>query len=108
MINQGSGQSTPVTTAFATLPRLLVTDAYNNPVPNIDVTFTAPVSGASATFAGSGSVTVQTDASGFATAATLTANATAGAFNVTATFCGGPTVNFALTNTPGSTACIAV
>ena len=108
-VNQSSGQSTQVTTAFATLLKALVTDTNNNPVPNVDVTFTAPSTGASGTFTGGGAiVTVTTDSSGIATATTLTAGTTAGTFNVSASISGGASVNFALTNTPGTAASIAV
>ena len=75
-------------------------DAGNNPVSGVVVTFTAPTSGASGTFAG-GLNTATTNASGVATSAAFTANATAGAYNVTATT-GALTANFALTNTAGA------
>ena len=107
-VSQGSGQSTQVETSFGTLLRVLVTDASNNPVPNIDVTFNAPASGASATFAGGATLTVRTDALGHATATTLTAGTTTGSYNVTAVFAGSSTVNFALTNTPGAAATMSV
>ena len=70
--------------------------------------FTAPGSGASGTFPGSViTVTVNTDATGTATAPAFTANATAGGpYNVTATI-NGLTANFALTNKPGQAANIA-
>ena len=108
-VSQGSGQSTTVLTNFTTTLRALVRDASNNPVPNVSVTFSLPSSGASGTFAGGlTTLTVQSDASGFAIATTLTANAIAGSFSATATFTGGPTATFALTNTPGAAASIAV
>jgi len=108
-ISQGSPQSTVVLTNFATTLRALIRDANNNPVPNVNVTFTAPTTGASATFLGGNStVTVATDASGFALATTLTANAVAGTYNVSATFSSGPTINFAMTNTPGAAASLDV
>ena len=108
-VSQGSGQSTQVTTNFGTLLRALVRDASNNPVPNVSVTFTLPGSGASATFAGSvTTLTVLTDASGLATATTLTANTVAGNFSATATFSGGPTATYSLTNTPGAAASMSI
>jgi hypothetical protein len=64
------------------------------------VTFTAPSSGASGTFA-NGLVThaTTTNSSGVATSTTFTANATAGAYSVTAAVTGVATVaNFSLTN----------
>ncbi len=57
----------------------MVADRYGNPTPNVSVTFAAPVNGASDHFAGGGaSATVNTDATGVATAPPLTANDTAG------------------------------
>ena len=62
---QGSAQSTQVTTDFATPLQVVVKDAQGNVVPNLDVTFTAPSSGASGTFANAtATTTVKTDASG--------------------------------------------
>lgn len=64
------------------------------------VTFTAPASGASGTFAnGSTTETDATNNSGVAMSSTFTANSVAGAYTVTATVTGVPTpVNFSLTN----------
>jgi hypothetical protein len=96
----GSGQSVTVGNAFPTALQATVRDASSNPVPNVAVTFTAPGSGASGTF--SGSATVNTDASGVATAPTFTANTTAGSYNVTASTAGvGTPASFSLTNNPG-------
>ena len=63
------------------------------------ITFTAPSSGASGSFATSGSntVTVGADISGNASAPTFTANDTAGSYTVTATSDYG-SVSFSLTN----------
>ena len=66
------------------------------------MTFAAPTSGASATFGGSATVT--TNASGIATAPTLTANGTAGSYTVTASVAGVTTpASFSLTNTAAIT-----
>ena len=63
---------------------MTVTDASNNPVSGVNVTFTAPSSGASGIFSNStATITVATNASGVATAP-FTANSTAGGYNVTA------------------------
>jgi adhesin/invasin len=106
--NQGAGQTTVISTNFTTVLQALVRDASNNPVPGVVVTFTAPALGATATFAsGLATYTATTNASGIAITTTLTANATAGAFNISAAFPGG-SVNFAMTNTPGAAASIAV
>ena len=65
-------------------------------MPAVAVTFAAPASGPSATFGGA--ATVNTGSDGIATSPILTANATAGAFNVTATAAGASSATFALTN----------
>ena len=108
-VSQGSGQSTTISTNFTTTLQAIVRDASNNPVPNVDVTFATPSTGASAAFAGGlATITVTTNTSGVAVATTLTANATAGTFNVSATFAGGPSVNFAMTNLPGAATTMVV
>ncbi len=99
----GTPQSAPVGTAFGTNLKATVTDTNSNPVPNINVTFTAPASGASGTFAGNVmSVTVATDSSGIATAPVFTTNSTAGAYSVTAST-GVGSASFTLTNTQAPT-----
>ena len=102
----GSGQSAQINTAFALPLKVQVKDQGNNPISNSTVTFTVPGSGASATFAG-GANTAKTDASGFATSAILTANGTAGQYNVVATV-GAVSATFSLTNSPGSAGSITV
>ena len=92
----GSGQSAPVLTPFADTLKARVTDAFGNVVPAVAVTFAAPASGPSATFGGA--ATVNTGSDGIATSPILTANATAGAFNVTATAAGASSAAFSLTN----------
>jgi hypothetical protein len=101
----GGGQSTAVSTAF-TLPLVAtVTDAHSNPVSGVSVTFTAPASGASGTFATTPPATTDTEttnSSGVATSKTFTANSTAGGpYNVVASSTGLTSVNFAETNTAG-------
>lgn len=95
----GTPQAAQVTTAFATALQAHVTDSNGNGVPGVNVTFTAPGSGASGTFGGS--TAVVTDASGVATAPSFTANTVAGSYPVTAS-AGVLTANFALTNTPSA------
>jgi hypothetical protein len=98
-------QSTAVNTAFADALAVTVTDAGGSPVPAVDVTFTAPGSGASGVFSNSTTtITVATNASGVA-AAPFTANGTAGGpYTVSAVASGLTTVNFSLTNTSGTPA----
>ncbi len=95
----GTPQSTAVNTAFATALGVIVKDAGGTIIVGIPVTFTVNGAGASGSFAlGGASQIVNTNASGIATASTLTANGTAGAYTVTATV-GGVTTTFNLTNT---------
>lgn len=103
-MTQGNNQTASPSSAFATLLRVNIVDAFANPVSGASVTFTAPASGASGTFAnGTQTTTVATDANGDATATTFTSNATAGAYNVSAAAPGTNTVNFSMTNgTPAS------
>src|SRR5258706_118325 len=97
----GTPQSATVSTAFATQLQATVRDALNSPVSGVTVTFTAPTSGASGTFA-SGVNTATTNAQGVALAAIFTANSTAGGpYNVTASVAGvGTSANFSLSNLP--------
>jgi hypothetical protein len=95
----GTPQSTTAGAAFATNLQVTVKDVNGNAVSNASVTFSAPSTGASASFAGAATATVSTNASGVATAPTLTANATAGAYSVTAAVQGVTSVaTFSLTN----------
>lgn len=94
---QGSTPQTAQTgTDFGAPLTLTVVDQYGNPVPNADVTFTTPATGAGATLSSS---TVTSDANGNVTV-TATANGTVGAYDVTATATGVTTpATFTLTNT---------
>src|SRR5260370_864831 len=96
-------QSATVGTAFANALAVTVRDAGSNPVAGVNVTFTAPGSGASGVFSNStATITVATNASGVASAP-FTANTTAGGpYTVTAAATGLTTVNFSLTNTAGT------
>ncbi len=104
----GTGQSVQVGTAFPAPLVVTVKDASNNPVSGVVVTFTAPSSGASATFGGSNTTTVTTNSSGIATSPTVTANNTSGTYTVLATAAGvGTPASFALTNLTGPATSIA-
>lgn len=101
----GSGQSSLVGVAFANPFVATVKDSSGNLISGASVTFSAPASGASGTFAG-GQLTavVQTNSSGVATSPIFTANAFAGSYNVTAAAAGvASPASFALTNTAGVT-----
>ena len=100
----GSGQSATVNTAFTNPLVALAQDIFGNPVPSVSVTFTAPASGASGTFAnGTSTDTEMTNAGGMATSSTFTANTTASSYSVSAST---PSVTgaatFSLTNNPAS------
>jgi hypothetical protein len=96
-------QSAPINTAFFTAPSVTVTNPSNNPVAGVNVTFTAPFSGASGLFSGSTTtIVVPTNSLGVASAP-FVANSTAGGpYTVTAAAPGLNTVYFSLTNTVGS------
>ncbi|HEY6157905.1 MAG TPA: Ig-like domain-containing protein, partial [Gemmatimonadales bacterium] len=101
----GSGQSAPAGTAVPTPPSVIVTDAFDNPVSGVSVTFAAG--------AGSGSVTGSaqtTDANGIAAVGSWTLSTTAGANTLTAMSPGlaGSPVTFTATGTAGPAAQIAV
>jgi hypothetical protein len=102
----GGGQSAQILTPFANVLVATVTDVAGNAVSGASVTFTAPATGAGATFGATASVT--TDVNGLATSPAITAGATAGTYGVTATATGasGVSTTFSLTNTPGPPASI--
>jgi hypothetical protein len=97
----GLSQSAAINTAFAA-PLAATVISGQNPVSGAAVTFAAPATGASGTFAnGTNTETDMTNASGVATSTTFTANGTIGGpYIVTAAASGGTTVeDFSLTNT---------
>ena len=104
----GNGQTTQVNSAFPVHLGASLKDSSVPPqnilqagVP-VDFTVVPGANGAGGTFAnGSGTLTVNTGATGVATASILTANGTAGSFTVTATTAGLPTATFNETNSPG-------
>jgi hypothetical protein len=100
----GTPQRANINTAFTAALQATVKDSGGNLVPGATVTFAAPGSGASGTFAG-GANTAVTNASGVATSATFTANSTSGIYNVNATVPGVATsAAFAMTNVDFSVA----
>jgi DNA-binding beta-propeller fold protein YncE len=100
---QGSGQTARINTGFGTALQALVNDAGGNPLAGVTVTFTAPSSGASGTFAGGGATAVTTsNAQGLATAPAFTANSVAGSYGVTVAASGVSTpATYSLTNLTG-------
>jgi hypothetical protein len=105
----GGGQTTAVSTNFGSALVATVKDSSGNAVANVAVQFTAPASGASASFAGASTITVQTDSSGNATSPVPTANGTAGSYSITAVAPGAATpAIFALSNSAGTASSITV
>jgi 6-phosphogluconolactonase (cycloisomerase 2 family) len=100
----GTPQSATVSTVFGTPLQALATDSQGNAIPGVSVTFTAPSSGASGTFAnGMATETDVSNAKGVASSSVFTANATAGAYSVVGSAPGvSPPASFALTNTNAS------
>jgi len=97
----GASQSAVINSVFAINLQATVKDNNGNPVNNVPVTFAAPPqTAASGTFGGS--ATVNTNATGVATAPAFTANSMAGGpYTVTASYAGAVTAaNFDLVNTP--------
>lgn len=102
-LTAGTPQTTALGQPFATGLQVALANSDGCPVTaaaGVPVTFGAPSSGASGSFAGSGSstVTVGSDASGTAAAPTFTADDAAGSYTVTAVSQYG-SVSFSLTNT---------
>jgi len=94
----GASQTTLAGQVFATALQVKVKDSAGNPLKGAAVTFTVVpgAKGASGTFNSSPPMPILTNASGLATAPTLTANAIAGTFKVSATV-GGLSATFGLT-----------
>lgn len=98
-IGQGNGQSTSIGTPFPLPLAVLVEDGQGSPFLGAAVTFrvTPGANGAGATFAGGATTaTVQSQASGLATAPQLVANQVAGAFSVIGAVAGVGSVTFNL------------
>jgi type II secretory pathway pseudopilin PulG len=94
----GNSQSAKINTAFAQPLSVIVSDASGNPVAGATVKFTTPGGNPSGKFASAANVL--TNAQGIATSSTLTAGATAGTYQVTATVTGvGTPATFSETNT---------
>ena len=96
-------QSAAINTAFTNALAVTVKDASSNPVSGVNVTFTAPGSGASGVFSNStATITVATNSSGIASAPFTAKGTSGGPYTVTAAATGLTTVNFSLTNTTGT------
>ncbi len=99
-VGNGDNQAAQINTQFSTQLSVAVFDGSNNPVQGAMVTFTAPATGASGTFADTGTAvtTATTSSTGLATASVFTANGTAGSYFVDVTV-GTLTNSFSLKNT---------
>jgi hypothetical protein len=98
-VTSGTGQSAKAGGAFSA-PLVVTVTTGGMPSSGVQVTFTAPSSGASGTFQdGKPAETDITDARGVATSSTFTANKKAGTYSVTAAAKGASApVNFQMTN----------
>ena len=98
-VSAGNGQSATAGTAVTTAPSVLVTDANNNPVSGVTVTFTVYTGGGSVTGA-----SATTNASGIAAVGSWTLGTAAGANSLTATSAGltGSPVTFTATGVAGA------
>jgi adhesin/invasin len=103
-INAGDGQSATGGTAVAVAPSVLVTDANDNPVEGVSVTFDVA--------SGDGTIDpttpVATDANGIATVNSWTLGETAGTNTLTASAAGLPDVTFSATGTAGAATQMAI
>ncbi|HME09575.1 MAG TPA: invasin domain 3-containing protein [Bryobacteraceae bacterium] len=105
---KGTPQSATVNTVFSVPLVAMAKDGMGNPVSGVVVTFSAPSTGATGTFATGLSTTVATDVTGSASAV-FTANGVAGSYSVTASISGVATpATFALTNLAGPAARISL
>ena len=96
----GQGQSATIGSLFSQRLQILLEDQYNNPVPNVSVTYTSPSSGAGLS---TSSNTLMSDYSGGASFYAV-ANGIAGSFQIVAKAEGvSSSLTFNLTNTPGTT-----
>ena len=105
MLTGGSPQTTTVNTPFANPLAFLVQDSFSNPVPAVNITITTPASGASGSFASTGSnaETIISDGAGMATSSSIAANTIAGSYTVQASV-GSVSTSFQITNAPDAPA----
>lgn len=108
-ISAGASQSAALNSAFPIPLTVTVIDSGQNPVQNAAVTFQAPASGASGTFADTGTnvTNATTNTSGTATSSIFTSNSVAGPVTITVTVAGvGQPAMFTLTNLAGTPASV--
>ena len=105
----GTPQSHAIDGAFA-VPLVVTVTKNGSPASGVAVTFTAPATGATGTFANTSAntTTATTDANGVAISAVFSANGTAGAYTVMASASGAQAAAaFSLSNTTGAPAAIS-
>jgi hypothetical protein len=102
-VNAGNGQSAVAGSPVAISPAVRVADTFNNPVPNVAVTFAIGAGGGSVSGA-----TATTNASGIATLGGWTLGTAAGAKSVTATVAGLTPATFTATAVAGPAAAVSV
>jgi hypothetical protein len=101
-VQTGSYQLAGPNTSLSIPPEALVLDNLGSPVAGVLVSFLSPASGASGTFADTGTnhTTATTDANGIASASAFTTNSTPGVFEITASINGvSETARFSITST---------
>ncbi len=111
VVTSGAGQNATVGAAFATSLSTTIEDSHGNPVlvGGTTVSFTAPGSGASGSFANGTDTTIATtNGGGVATATTFTAGTTSGSYLVTASSAGSTSASVTETNVAGAASQVVV
>ncbi len=100
-VQSGSNQRAGPTYSYAQPFKVWPLDSQDSPVPGVDVTFTAPASGASGIFADTGAATssVISDPNGLAASPVFFANGLSGAYTVTVSADSVPSASIDLENT---------
>lgn len=96
----GDNQRTTPNLSFPKLLKVAALDDNGTPVPGVEVTFTAPATGPSSTFANTGTNTTSiiTDENGIASTSIVTANNELGAYTITASVIGFTSISFNVEN----------
>ena len=97
LVYSGNAQLAPSSTTFAKPFMVKVVNAAGAGIAGVTVTFKAPTTGASGSFAG-GANTAVTDINGIATSAAFTANSTTGTYQITASATGYSSATLQATN----------
>ena len=99
-ILDGNNQRTPPTFSFPKVLKVMALDNQGSPVPNVNIAFTAPDAGPSATFMSTGTniMSVLTNTGGVAATSTLVANNQPGVYSISASVNNVMPVNFNVEN----------